>query len=96
MRKAAYLAVLIPFLMMNIVVIGELWAGDPPKRELQDTDLISVVLTVKTAKQVASSITTQTIPTDDVQRALLKALVRSIEGVDSAPPPPVDVNQEKQ
>lgn len=70
------------------------FADEPVKRaELQDTDLISIVLTVKTAKAAASALETHTRPTADVEKAMLAAIIRALTNYDPGPPPPIDPNQ---
>jgi hypothetical protein len=47
---------------------------------LKNTDLITVVITVKTAKDLLAALTTKDLPNEDVVHAMKASLTRSLNG----------------
>ena len=53
---------------------------------MEDTDLISVVLTVQTAKRLLAALTSKIVPTEDTALAVIKSLGVALVGT----PPQAD------
>lgn len=58
-----------------------------PGQTYKDTDMVSVVLTVKTAKELISSLSAKTIPSAATSKAALGSLLSALSPAPYVPPP---------
>jgi hypothetical protein len=75
----------VPFCLIFIVmscVFGQQPKQAPKMLEikLKDTDIVSIVMTVKTARALTAALTSKVLPDQQVANAAVAALVRAVDG----------------